>query len=105
MGVSDDVSLSALSADDVLNLRRSTQFSVFRDKVLRWSPIDANKWYYINADPTTSDARFTTPADFAIVSDVNLQIAEASSTAVTWTCGTVDIEYVIEFDGATIVPV
>jgi hypothetical protein len=105
MGVADDVTLSATTADDILNLRRSREFSVFRDAVIKWSPVDAGKWYYINSDPTTSDARLYTPCQFFLVNDLPLQIAIASGNPTTWNCGIVDLEYVIEFDGATIVPV
>jgi hypothetical protein len=105
MGVADDDTLSASTADDVLNLRTSREFQVFRDCSITWRPVDRSKWYYINADPTTSDARLTTPGTFLLVSDIPLQLAATAGSPTTWNCGTLDLEYDIEFDGATLVPV
>jgi hypothetical protein len=100
IGVSDDVAFaSGPTADQILNLRTSRQTSIFRDVSFEWRPVDRSKWYYVGADPTTSDARFTTPGSFAIATDV------AVGTTTAFTAGTIDVEYAIEFEGATIVAV
>jgi hypothetical protein len=102
MGVVDDVGLSASSADDLLNLRVSREFQTFRDASITWSPVDRARWFYVIAD-SVGDPRFNVPGVFLVTSDVNLQIATSSGTPTTWNCGVVDLEYCIEYTGATVV--
>jgi hypothetical protein len=103
MGVVDDVGLSASSADDILNLRVSREVHTFKDASITWSPIDRARWFYVIAD-SVGDPRFNIPGVFLMSSDVPLQIASTSTpTPVTWNCGVVDLEYCIEYSGATVV--
>lgn len=102
MGVADDVVLSTVSADNILNLRISRELSSFRDSVITWSPVDKGRWFYVTAD-TVGDPRFIQSAVFYMSSDVPLQIAN-NGAATTWNCGVIDLEYCIEYTGATVVP-
>jgi hypothetical protein len=98
MGVSDDTdstSTSISTRDQILNLRRSVETAVYRNCNLTWSPIDKEKWYYINAESTNSDLRMTVPA--TLVYNINATI--------TFAPGFIDVQYVIEFEGATVVAI
>lgn len=103
MGVSDDVALSSSTPDDILNLRVSKELSVFRDASITWSPVDKAKWYYVIAD-SVGDPRFSIPAALFVVNDIPLTIGYTGTTPTAWSCGVIDLEYCIEYSGATLVP-
>jgi len=104
MGVADDVALSTTSADNILNLRVSREMTTFKDSQITWAPLDRGRWFYVTAD-SVGDPRFTQPAIFLMTSDVPLQVAtNGAGTPMSWNCGVIDLEYCIEFSGATVVP-
>jgi hypothetical protein len=96
MGFLDDVDPvgTSLTADQALNLRRSAEFSVWKDRTVTWSPVDPSKWYYTL---TGTDPRLHIQTAFVLVGDV--------ATTPSLTLGVIDLEGDIEYDGATLVAV
>lgn len=94
MGFLDDVdpASTTLSADQVLNLRRSTEVTLWMNRTVAWSPVDPSKWYYTQSG---TDARLETQCAFAYIGD--LSDGQGASVQL----GVLDIEGDIEFDGAT----
>lgn len=112
MGIHDDASngtSTVATMDQILNLRNSVTFTCYKDAVIDYVPVDANRWYYVNSESTSSDQRFTQQATFYMGTPVNLTLpinnaGTFSSTAYnTSPVGEVDIEYHYIFDGATVV--
>lgn len=102
LGFADDTANTAAAlttANQVLNLRCSTHFKLSNNAVVSWSPLDRNKWYYVNPESSASDDRWIIPCALALITDV------ASDQAISLTLGSLDLEYVVEFSGATDVAV
>jgi hypothetical protein len=109
MGVSDDVNTAAPSTrDNVLNFRTSKEVDCWKDMTMIWTPVDPSKWYYLRLEASNSDDRLVRPAVFYLTGDntavsfpsavtTTLSLAPLISTQV----GTLDIEYMAVYDGAS----
>jgi len=97
MGFIDDVDPANTNptADQILNLRRSAEFAVFKDHTVTWSPVDSSRWYYTATDG--SALRFQIACALTWISDVATSLTSVS------TVGVIDLEGDIVFDGATLV--
>jgi hypothetical protein len=110
-GVIDDASdtTAITTGDQVLNLRTSQSSDVWKDHTLIFTPVDPSKWYYINAESSTSDQRFITQATFAIGSSQITIYGQTTGSPeivplpVSVPVAEVDVDYHYVFDGATIV--
>jgi hypothetical protein len=101
MGVTEDADATSTltSRDQILNLRRSTENTAWKDMSLNWSPVDRNKWYYVNYALLGADnTRFDTPGTFYVVGSGN-------GAAAAFSGGFVDVQYTIELTGATLIAV
>jgi hypothetical protein len=99
MGVIDDTGVTATAistADQVINLRRGLHTPYWRDSTFTWSPVDRSKWYYVNPENANGDARWTVPGELCYISDI-------SGDQVSLNIGVLDVQYELEFSGATIV--
>jgi len=98
-GVLDDVvgyTTAPTSRDQILNLRRATETSYYKNSALSWRPLDASKWYYVAGSTTSSGDRFEIPGTLYIVNQENNLGSEGT------TAGYLDVLYVIEFAGAAV---
>jgi hypothetical protein len=115
MGVHDDAAATAAqptTGDQLLNLRTSTSFNVWKDATITYVPVDKERWYYTNPEATASDSRFVTQATFYIASDTANNFAFPVGNQPPTTLfqlgydaglGEVDVEYHYVFDGASII--
>jgi len=108
LGIHDDAvaTISPTTSDDVLNLRVSREESVWKDFSLTWSPVDREKWYYVNPD-AVGDPRFVTQA-VAYIIGAGIFFPSAGAAGAYQqgsmsgsTAGSITIEYHYLFDGAT----
>jgi len=108
MGVHDDaVAVNAPSTSDgILNFRTSRMDDIWKDFSITYSPVDRNRWYYINAD-SVNDPRFQTQAVLYYISSIisypglNSSGAYIDGTFGSGFAGNLTIEYHYLFDGAT----
>lgn len=104
MGVIDDTAVTSVglnTADQMLNLRVHKHAHAYQDCSISWRPVDRAKWYYVNAETSSSDARWTIPGVFGWLTDSVFQ----NLTTVSTSPGTIDVDYVIEFSGSANVAV
>jgi hypothetical protein len=107
MGVIDDTAVTSAALttpDQMLNLRTHKHGLPFQNGQIRWRPIDRSKWYYCNTESSNDDSRFLVAGVFGWLVDTPF-INQFSSTSLATSPGTVDVDYVIEFAGATNVAV
>jgi len=114
MGVHDDSASTAVqpsTGDQVLNLRTSSSFNVWKDNTITYVPIDKERWYYVNPESTSGDSRLVTQATLYIASAPSgfaFPVADTPPTTVyalnyVASLGEVDVEYHYVFDGASII--
>jgi len=100
MGIADDVDQTGsggpANADQIMNLRRKAESSVYRNFGLNWSQMDRSKWYYTSSD-TANDSRFSSPGTFFLQTD--------QLTTATLVIGSLYVDYELEFAGRTLVTV
>lgn len=95
-GIIDDVdpASTVLTADAVLNLRRSKETKLWGTSMLTYRPVDRNKWYYTQQG---TDARLYVQAAFCYAGGFPNNTNQATAL------GEFDLEGDFEFDGATLV--
>lgn len=112
IGIHDDdnAATAPTTGDQILNLRVSKQGDVWKDFSLSYRPVDPQKWYYCNANGTTSDSRFISPCTLFIGSTPVLVTLPGNSAGTvtsppvpSFVVGELTIEYHYVFDGATLV--
>jgi len=96
IGVLDDANVSNSvghinNYDTVVNLRRSNDNNLWRNFIVTWRPLDPLKWYY--TDSSGSDNRFSSPCSIFASFD--------STPGANSVFGSVRLEYLVEFEGAT----
>jgi len=105
MGVIDDTAVTSAALttpDQMLNLRTHKHGLPYQNGQIRWRPIDRSKWYYCNTESSNDDSRFLVSGVFGWLVDT---VFEGTSGALANSPGTIDVDYVIEFAGATNVAV
>jgi len=101
-GIQDDIPPSGggtevpTNRDQILNLRRATETTIWRNRSLGWSPLDRSKWYYVTPTQGLSEDRFSTQATVYYLITENAGGGEGPGL------GFIDVQYVIEFSGATL---
>lgn len=102
MGVQDDLGSTSSTTfpstrDQVLNLRRAAENSLYRGVSLSWRPLDPQKWYYVAGGSSTGGDRFSVPACFYWI-----VTPDPAGEGEPPTLGFIDANYVVEFAGASI---
>lgn len=111
-GVADDTdntSAAISTSTQIIALRTSRLERPYVDITMKWSPVDKSKWYYINPESSSSDLRFTTPGTFLAVTDQIITnpviLGGTPPGSYTGIVYTIDMHYVLEFRGATVLAV
>jgi len=112
LGIADDTAVTSASLttpQQVIALRTSRMAHPYQNVSLRWSPIDKQKWFFLNPESSAADARWTNPCTVFVVHSDTIGFWSTSSTFTALTNGSAvyayDIHYVVEFEGATTVAV
>lgn len=96
-GVLDDINTSlAALPPEILDYRISMERHVFQDLVLKWSPIDKSKWYYIASGQSPNDVRDAYPCTFYVTSEDQLPGGSVAVSLYSF-----DLYYSITLEGAT----
>jgi len=103
-GVSDDPDVVATpsTGDQVLNLRSSRETAIWKTASVSYSPIDRSKWYYIRAEGSGGDVRLTSTGAFYFISDASAITVNGTAITAVTLVGDMQVEYLYEFDGATV---
>lgn len=118
-GVADDTEVTTAiitTPIQIIALRVSRMIRTNQSLNLRWSPIDKSKWYYVNSEAgTAADRRFQSPCCFNFLTTnavkywpTNVAPPGPSSPIFlqnNTVAYTLDIHYVIEYEGATVIAV
>lgn len=117
-GVADDTQITTptiSTAVQVIALRVSRMIKTNQNLSLRWTPIDKSKWYYCNSESVGVDDRFVDPCTLNWITSNPVKywptnVAPPGPSAPIFlqnnsVAYTLDIHYVIEFEGATVVAV
>lgn len=98
-GVSDDAFVTGSpptpTEQEILDFRVSAERHTYSDSTLRWSPLDGQKWYYVDSNhsgaPDPADRFVESCTYFLETADL---VAQPSQS-----CFSLDIHYVVEFAG------
>jgi hypothetical protein len=107
MGIADDTDVTATpnpTAAQIMSMRKAVEFQAGKNASLTWTPVDKTKWYYVDAENSNNDARFTIPATLFLISDQTITAPPGTS----WNAspvGVIDVYYEIEYSGATTIAV